>query len=461
MSEYLCINSTTESLASTSIKPLNKQRDPQENQINGFEVTVLPLPDEIMCEIFNYISEPKDRCSVRETSKQFKRCLDSSYWGRCFSAFGLSDCALSCSLRAFFACESYSDSVKYSLSQAGIRLLPKEYTQMSVLTGVSRLFNIELTDDCFSAILDAQRSSCTLREYCYALELLCKHGQGFAGYLKAVNDICVELKVRRDKSSWTVEPCCHLLELISKYYMTFQWKSDHVAHIAAGLVFDIHNQSVGWHFEKNIKIFHALLGVCAATANKKVTELVLQIFNLNILMTKSIQARLYIPAPDERTGVCLLTAFASYKDTDCANRLVFGDGQRRSHLRNWGIEPGSDIYAYWTLVDADNFAQRIEELTDRNICHRNLGLTGNTLNCDCGSIFNNEIVRTSKGVPFEFAKALYEYHLNRNQSGDTINVVTGHDSGDKLKSQFVSYFREKGVNVRSNPAEPGMLLTGT
>ncbi len=215
-----------------------------------------------------------------------------------------------------------------------------------------------------------------------------------------------------------------------------------------------------WGLTADNEIYSALLGICAAAGNKKVTERVLALFIRNAAADNEAQAQA-LPVPDEIACIRLLMAFASYQDTESAQRLVFGDGQRQSYLSRWRLTPGSDIYAYWALVDSDNFAQRIEELTDRNICHQSLGLIHNTLNFHSNCIFNNGFEDTPKGVPFEFAKALYEYHLNRNQSGNSINIITGYNSGDKLKSQFISYFREKGVNVRSNPANPGMILTGT
>ncbi len=214
-----------------------------------------------------------------------------------------------------------------------------------------------------------------------------------------------------------------------------------------------------WGIKETTEILNALLGVCAAAKNKKVTERVLEVFIRNAAANKKEGAKRH-PVPDKIACSCLLIAFASYLDTVSAARLVFGDGERRSYLSRWGIRPSPQIYAYWALVDPDNFDQRILELTESNICHQNLGLTDNILNCHSKSIFN-EPVETSTGVPFEFAKALYEYHLNRNQSGNTIEIVTGHNSEDKLKSQFISYFREKGVNVRSNPGNPGILLSGT
>ncbi len=455
MNECSCVSTNAQSLASKNISPLKKQRTPEESKINGFEVAA--LPDDILREIFKYISLPKDRCSVRETSKKFKRCLDSTYWGRCFSAYAFSDSVLPGSLRAFFECESYSDGVKKSLSQAGIRLIPKEYAQMSVLTGVSRLFKLGLSDDCFSAVRDAPKSGWTLKECCIALELLGKHGHGCKSIAEAAMSIYLELRFR-DRSDWTVEERCHLLELISRYVMTFKWQARLSAYEIADLV-SVNSRHM--QLPANTKLCNALIGLFAVTKSKELTDGMIEMFMRNVYLEKYTYTAEPLIVPDETTCVCLLTAFASYRDINGADRLVFGDKRRTSHLRSWGIRPGSDIYAYWTLVDSDNFAKRIKKLIKRNICHRNLGLIDNVLHCDCESIFNNEIGKTSKYVPFEFAKALYEYHLNQSKSGNTINILTDHNSDDKLKSQFISYFREKKRNVRSNPDEPGMLLTGT
>ncbi len=336
MNEYSYISTNAQSLVSTSL--LKKKRTPEENEISGFEVSALPLPDVLLREIFKYISAPKDRCYVRETSKQFKNCLDSSYWGRCFSGYALSDSALSGRFRVFFESNSYSDGVKNSLSKAGVHLIPKEYAQMSVLTGVSSLFKLELSDDFFSAVRDAQKSSWTLKECCYALELLGKHGHGCDSSVKAAESICLVLK-SRDKSNWTDEECCHLLELISKYCMTFKWEAATAVKDAIKLVFGDNFQTFVQHLPENIKVYNALLGLCAVTKNKKFTEELVIKFMMAVAVKKKAEECDKV-VPDETTGICLLTVFASCKDINGADCLVFGDKNMAELPQHLGDKTG-------------------------------------------------------------------------------------------------------------------------
>ena len=390
MNEYSSISTNAQPLASTSISALKKQSVQEKNEISGFEVAELPLTHDILREIFKHLLKPEDRCSVRETSKQFKECLDSTCWGRCFSAYALSDTALCNRFHAFFECESYSEGVKNSLSKSGIHLIPKEYAQMSVLTGVSSLFKLELSDECFSAIRDAPKSGWTLKECCYALELLGKHGHGCDNSIKAAESICLELKSRksRDKSNWTVEERCHLLDLISRYCMTFKWEAASTAEKAVNMVFCGSNQ---YQFlSANIKVFSALLNLYAVIKNEELTQKLLNSLMMNVnlnrfnplhlieiaavmqnhqhdhgmlwdiklinnLLLKSIELRCYNPNPDipdrlfhlitslnsrfnPKTCALLLKLCAHGLNLVNANALLFGGDGSSGLINKWGLK---------------------------------------------------------------------------------------------------------------------------
>ncbi|MCL1079489.1 hypothetical protein D5R81_02455 [Parashewanella spongiae] len=224
------------------------------------------------------------------------------------------------------------------------------------------------------------------------------------------------------------------IELLTVYAATKQFEA------AERLVMGERSYMSEWNVAINIKVYNAFLGVCAQTEQFKAAQKVLTILKDNL---RAIQPKDQIK-PDAITCVALLTVYAATKQFEAAERLVFGNEQEKSYLLEWKITPNFLIYAYWALVNENDFDKSLDKLCRLDLCQKRLGLVGSFFNCHVDSIFSCSLSKgISYGVPFEFAKALYKYHCRRKGRSAIKKIITGHHLGQTLKTNFISFLKEE------------------
>ena len=155
--------------------------------------------------------------------------------------------------------------------------------------------------------------------------------------------------------------------------------------------------------------------------------------------------------PDSITAELLLNIFKTTNNVAAANQLVFGTSN------DLGVPANFIMYANWALVGKGQFSENLNDLCARGICDSKKGLFGDVLDCHAGRIFNQlEQQDAAFSVPFKFAKALYEYHCQQN--ANISQIITGYRSGNKLRSQFILYFKKIGLEVQIDENNSGRLI---
>ena len=206
-----------------------------------------------------------------------------------------------------------------------------------------------------------------------------------------------------------------------------------------------------WGVRGNIKIYGALLKVCASTRRGDIAQEVLHFLNANVVAMNPDKRIL----PDETICICLLSVYEATQDMEAAERLVFGDDKQESYLNQWKVTPSYLIYAHWALVGTDKMSHNIAILCNKNICQSELGLNNGSFNCHVGAIFNIKNREAFKGVPFKFALALYQYHSKKTTITE---VITGYNLSHKLRGQFISYLKKIGLEVQIDKNNSGRLI---
>ena len=213
-----------------------------------------------------------------------------------------------------------------------------------------------------------------------------------------------------------------------------------------------------WGVPLNIKICNALLVVCANLDEDQITEktekeiddIVERVLKL-IAANKALESPNAQMLPNSITAVNLLGVYKIRKKTSAAKQLVFGTSN------DLDVPVNFTMYANWVLVGKGQFSENLNGLCARGICDSKKGLFSGVLNCHAGSIFNQlEQKDAAFAVPFEFAKALYEYHYQQN--ANISQIITGYRSGNKLRSQFISYFKKTGLEVQIDKNNQGVLI---
>ncbi|MCL1079525.1 hypothetical protein D5R81_15890 [Parashewanella spongiae] len=224
------------------------------------------------------------------------------------------------------------------------------------------------------------------------------------------------------------------IDLLTVYAATKQFEA------AERLVMGERSYMSEWKVAVNIKVYNAFLGVCAQTEQFKAAQKVLTILKDNL---RAIQPKDQIK-PNVITCVALLIVYAATNQSEAAERLVFGNEQEQSYLLEWEIAPHFLIYAYWALVSENDFDKSMDKLCRLDLCHKQLGLVGSVFNCHVDSIFSCSLSKDiSSGVPFQFAKALYQFHCRRNGKLAIEKIITGHNLGQTLKTSFISFLKEE------------------
>ena len=213
-----------------------------------------------------------------------------------------------------------------------------------------------------------------------------------------------------------------------------------------------------WGVPLNIKICNALLAVCANLDEEQITEeikkeiddIVEKVLKL-IKDNKKPESPSAQMLPDAITAVNLLGVYKIRKKTSAAKQLVFGTSN------DLDVPIDFTMYANWALVGKGQFSENLNDLCARGICDSKKGLFDDVLDCHAGSIFNQlEQKDAALAVPFKFANALYEYHYQQN--ANISKIITGYRSGNKLRSQFISYFKKIGLEVKIDKNNLGVLI---
>ena len=227
---------------------------------------------------------------------------------------------------------------------------------------------------------------------------------------------------------------------------------------AKHLVLGVDSLIKRWGVPLNIKICNALLGACANLDEDQITEktekeiddIVEKVLKL-IKDNKKLESPNAQMLPNAITAVNLLGVYKIRKKTSAAKQLVFGTSN------DLDVPIDFTMYANWALVGKGQFSENLNGLCARGICDSKKGLFSVVLNCHAGSIFNQlEQEDAAFAVPFEFAKALYEYHYQQN--ANISQIITGYRSGNKLRSQFISYFKKIGLEVQIDKNNQGVLI---
>ena len=213
-----------------------------------------------------------------------------------------------------------------------------------------------------------------------------------------------------------------------------------------------------WGVPLNIKICNALLGVCANLDEEQITEEIKkEIDDIVKKVLQSIKDNKMLASPSEQillysfTAELLLNIFKTTNNVAAAKQLIFGTSN------DLDVPVNFTMYANWALVGKGQFSENLNDLCARGICDSKKGLFDDVLDCHAGSIFNQlEQKDAAFAVPFEFAKALYEYHYQQN--ANISKIITGYRSGNKLRSQFILYFKKIGLEVQIDKNNQGVLI---
>ncbi len=115
------------------------------------------------------------------------------------------------------------------------------------------------------------------------------------------------------------------------------------------------------------------------------------------------------------------------------------------------------MHALFVMQEPGNFKAQLQRGIENNIYRAHLGLTDGSLDLHISAVFqdskNSE--EATLGLPFEFAKQLWFYHLEK---GKTItSLITGYHGKTKLREQILEFADGKGVQVIIDPENPGKL----
>ena len=121
-----------------------------------------------------------------------------------------------------------------------------------------------------------------------------------------------------------------------------------------------------WRVMVNIKIYGALLKVCASTERGDIAQKVLNLLHVNAMAEKPDERIL----PNETICTCLLSVYEATQDMEAALRLVLGYGKQESYIKQWGL--GVNIIIYNALfkvcasTERGDIAQKVLDLLHAN-----------------------------------------------------------------------------------------------
>ncbi|RLV57750.1 hypothetical protein D5018_20920 [Parashewanella curva] len=199
--------------------------------------------------------------------------------------------------------------------------------------------------------------------------------------------------------------------------------------------------------------------------------------------------------PDLITCLNFLSVCAECAEYDDAEALLFEKDDQSSLMQQWGLTPNITIcnayltvcgktgrfnkavtfvgkqmpalgikvnfvtYSLLAIVDINRFGGLIKKWIEEGVLLQHLGLHGTELNLHAKNIFNMcDSKGTELAVPFEFAKALFDYHRNEKKN-DIQSIITGYHSGQKLRIKFSQLLKEElKVDVTIDPSNPGVII---
>ncbi len=154
---------------------------------------------------------------------------------------------------------------------------------------------------------------------------------------------------------------------------------------------------------------------------------------------------------DEVTFAAFLMFCFKNKQAGLAKKMMDMCGQ-------YNITITPTIQALFAIQESSEFKAQLRRGIDNNTFRENLGLKDGELNLHISAVFRDikKSKETTLGLPFEFAKQLWFYHLEKDE---TITVlVTGYHGNTKLRQQLLEFADENDFQIFIAPDNPGKLV---
>ncbi|RLV60189.1 hypothetical protein D5018_07945 [Parashewanella curva] len=239
-----------------------------------------------------------------------------------------------------------------------------------------------------------------------------------------------------------------------------------------------------WGISVNIKHINTFILVCVATKEWR--------FVWEAITNNSLMITLGNHTPNTETCLNLLRLCAKTKHFSEAKWLLFGDKEHESFvsehnitpkykvvrefvitcfaaqralasidelidaINQWKIPMKPLIRAYTATLEPDKFDKAISTGLAENVFLPNLGLNDNCLEFNFQTIFANSSKDDidSLGIPFEFAKLLFEYHV-MTRGHNVLQFIADPNWGSHLRLKLAKFSMEKFnktfVNTLTSP----------
>ncbi|MCL1079270.1 hypothetical protein D5R81_17640 [Parashewanella spongiae] len=246
-----------------------------------------------------------------------------------------------------------------------------------------------------------------------------------------------------------------------------------------------------WGIKPDVAIYSAFITVCAKTGQfDSAWQLVCG--------DKPVMAPHLPLKADSITCMNLLAACAEMERFTEAKSLVLGDGDTdtTSLMQQWGIKPDvaicdafikvcikakevntgiwylekimnkcnmstlSQMYTQLAPLEKDNFASMIDKGITQRIYKKNVGLMNHCIDLHMDKIFEEHSGNDThiRGVPLAFAKLLFCYHKQNNESNIT-SIITGYHGNNTLKNGMISFLKDEfGLEFIEDKFNSGMIV---
>ncbi len=154
---------------------------------------------------------------------------------------------------------------------------------------------------------------------------------------------------------------------------------------------------------------------------------------------------------DEISCIAFLTFCFKNKQAELAKKMMEMYGR-------YNITITPVMQALFAVQEPGDFKAQLLRGINNNIFRENLGLTGGALNFHISAVFRDikKSEETALGLPFEFAKQLWFYHLEK---GEKITaLITGYHGSTKLRQQLLELADGNGFQIFIDPDNPGRLI---
>ncbi len=156
---------------------------------------------------------------------------------------------------------------------------------------------------------------------------------------------------------------------------------------------------------------------------------------------------------DERTCGTFLAFCFKNKQVGLAKRMM-------QMCEKYKITITPTMQALFAIQEPGDFKAQLRRGIENKIYRANLGLTDGALDFHISAVFRGikKSEETSSGLPFEFAKQLWFYHLEHLEKDKTITtLITGYHGSTKLREQLLEFADDNGFQIIIDPDNPGRL----